>query len=434
VNTLEVSPHQPGRVILAVQRYRMNDFAPYVYVTNDFGESWQLLTDGANGIPADHPVRVVREDPDRLGLLYAGTEFGMFVSFDEGEHWQSLQLNLPVTPITDLQAYRGDLVVATQGRSFWILDDVSPLHQLDAAIAAADVHLYQPAEAQRVRRGGRGGSRSAGGPPSGAVFRYYLRESAETELTLDVLAADGSVIRSFSSDSTKNEDEPTLDVESGMNQFVWDLRHPGLDLPEGAMAYLGYVGGATAVPGEYQVRLTLGDWSQTHSFQLLGDPRLPDVTPAELQEQYDLSVRVRATLGEAYDAMNSLRAVRQQVKDIAKRAQDADYGEDLVELADSIADMLTAVEDELINTKSESRQDPINFPPQLDNQLGYLYRYVVSAYGRPTQAAYDRLADLEQQLAQHRAELRRVLDEDVARFNAILRERDVPAVIIPEDS
>ena len=433
VNSLEISPHRAGRVILAVQRYRMNDFRPYVYLTNDYGESWEILTDGENGIPADHPVRVVREDPDRPGLFYAGTEFALFASFDEGQHWQSFQLNLPVTPITDLQVHHKDLVVATQGRSFWILDDLTPLHQLSDAIAATDMHLFHPAAAERVRRGGRGGSRSAASPPSGAVFRYYWAEEPEDEATLEVLDAAGNVIRSFSSDSSESEDEPTLPVDAGMNQFVWDLRHEGLELPEGAMVYLGYAGGATAVPGEYQVRLTVGEWSQTRNFELLGDPRLPGVTVADLQEQYDLSVRIRSRLGEVYEAIEQLRSVREQVKTIAERAQEADYGEALVELADSLADRLTEIENLLINTKSESGQDPINFPPMLDNQFGYLYRYVVSAYGRPTAAAYQRLEELEGELATHQAALQRVMDEDVARFSEMLRERGVPAVIVPRE-
>lgn len=197
------------------------------------------------------------------------------------------------------------------------------------------------------------------------------------------------------------------------------------------MVYLGYAGGATAVPGEYQVRLTVGEWSQTRNFELLGDPRLPAVTVADLQEQYDLSVRIRSRLGEVYEAIGQLRSVREQVNTIAERAQEGDYGEALVELADSIADKLTEIENRMINSKSESGQDPINFPPMLDNQFGYLYRYVVSAYGRPTAAAYERLEELVGELATHQAALQRVMDDDVARFSEALRERGVPAVIVP---
>jgi photosystem II stability/assembly factor-like uncharacterized protein len=432
VNTLEISPHQAGRVLLAVQRYRMDDYTPYVYLTNDYGESWELLTDGENGIPADFPVRVVREDPDQRGLLYAGTEFGMFVSFDEGDHWQSFQQNLPVTPITDLKVYRQDLVVATQGRSYWILDDLTPLHQLTETVADASMFLFDPRDPHLVRRGGRGGgSRSPESPPTGTVIQYYFADSLESEVTLDIVDAGGDVIRSFSNDPTKHRGEPTLAASAGMNRFVWDFRHKGLVRPEGAVVYLGYSGGATAVPGDYQVRLTVGDWSQTQQFELLKDPRNQDVTDADLAEQFELSVRVRSRLAEAYDAMNTIRTVREQVVSVAEIAQEAGYGEELGQVGDSISDKLTAVETVLINTKIESNQDPINFPPLLDNQLGYLYRYVVSAYGKPTQAAYGRLEELEGQLAAQVAVLSQVLDEDLARFNQMLSDAGAPGIVVP---
>ena len=430
VNTLEISPHQAGRVILAVQRYRMDDYSPYIFLTNDYGNSWKLLTNGQNGIPGDFPVRAVREDPDRRGLLYAGTEFGMFVSFDDGGHWQSLQQNLPVTPISDIQVHRQDLVVATQGRSFWILDDLTPLHQLDETVAGAAPHLFEPRDAYRVQRGRGGGPRTPESPPSGAVFNYYLADSPESEVGLEVLDAGGAVIRAYSSDPSAHKNQPTVPVSRGMNSFVWDLRYPGLDMPEGAMVYLGYAGGPTAVPGEYLVRLTVGDWSRTQSFHLLGDPRLTDVTDEDLERQFDLSVRVRSRLSETYDAIRTIRSVREQVRSLTKRTRDAGYGDEIGIAGDSIAEKLTAVENVLINTKIESHQDPINFPPLLDNQFGYLYRYVASAYGKPTQAAYVRIEELEGQLAEQVSELARILDGDVARFNNTLRDLGVTGIIV----
>ena len=433
VNTLEISPHQPGRVILAVQRYRMDDYTPYVYLTNDYGASWQLLTNGENGIPSDFPVRVVREDPDRRGLLYAGTEFGMFVSFDEGEHWQSLQQNLPVTPISDLQVFRQDMVVATQGRSFWILDDLTPLHQINDAVADASGFLFDPRDPYRVQRGRGGSSRSPASPPSGVVFNYYLADSLEADARLEIIDATGEVIRSYSSDPRTHENQPTISVSSGFNSFVWDLRYPGLDMPEGASVYLGYSGGATAVPGDYQVRLSVGEWSQTHSFELLGDPRLPNVTPEDLAEQFDLSKRIRSRMAEAYEAMNTIRSVREQLASLVERVLEAGFDETLQITGDSIVGELTAIENILINTKTESRQDPINFPPLLDNQLGYLYRYVVGAYGKPTRAAYVRFDELEGQLAEQTGELSRVLENDVAAFNATLENLGVPGIIVKGD-
>jgi photosystem II stability/assembly factor-like uncharacterized protein len=430
VNSIDLSPHQAGRVVVAVYRYRMDDFAPYVFRTNDFGRSWELLTDGSNGIPEDQPVRVVREDPDRPGLLYAGTEFGMFVSFDDGRHWQSLQLNLPAVPVTDLKVHQKDLVLATQGRSFWILDDLTLLHQLADDTNDWSGHLFAPRPTHIIQRRGR----SPEPPPDGTVIRYYFAEEPAGEVTLEILDGTGAVIRSFSSDTSEAEEDEVLPASSGSHQFVWDLRHEGLELPQGAMVYLGYAGGPMAVPGTYQVRLSADTWSETRPFELLGDPRMVQVTQRDLEEQFDLGVRIRARLADLYEGMNLLRSVRDQVEAMAERAQQGGFGVDLGDSARVVAGRLTAIEDRLTNTKSESHQDPINFPPMLDNQFGYLYRYVANAYGRPTRAAYQRFEELESQLDRHLAGLREVLDTDVARFSTALRDRGVPGIVIPTGS
>jgi photosystem II stability/assembly factor-like uncharacterized protein len=427
VNSIDLSQHVAGRATVAVYRYRMDDFAPYVFRTDDFGESWESLADGSNGMPADHPVRVVREDPDRQGLLYAGTEFGLFVSFDDGRHWQTLQLNLPVVPVTDLVVHRKDLVVATQGRSYWILDDMTPLHQLTEGANDWSNHLFAPRATYRIQRRGR----DPEPPPSGAVLRYYFAEQPAETVTLEIMDPAGAVIRSFSSDSSEDGDDETVPASGGSNQFVWDLRHEGLELPEGAMVYLGYAGGPVAVPGTYQVRLSSGAWSEVRPFEVLADPRIDDVSHQDLRDQFDLSVRIRGHLGGLYDGLKTLRSVRAQIEALSERADAAGFGEGLADTAAAIADKLTAIEDRLTNTKSESGQDPINFPPMLDNQFGYLYRYVVSAYGRPTRAAYERLDDLVGQLEAHLADLREVVANDVGRFNAALRDQGVPRIVPP---
>ncbi len=433
VNTLEISAHQAGRVFLAVQRYRMDDYRPMVFRTNDYGQSWDLLTDGANGIPGDHPVRVVREDPDRRGLLYAGTDFGLFISFDDGEHWQSFRQNLPATQVADLQVKEQDLVVATHGRSIWIMDDLTPLHQVSDEMAEEDAVLFQPGLTYRLQRAGRGGGRGMRNPPNGAVIRFYLGEEPEedVDVTLSFMDASGEEIRSFSR-KPENDDGGRLSVEAGFNDFVWDLTHPPLKVPEGKMTYMGYAGGPTVIPGEYQVKLTVGDRSQTEPLTVRQDPRLPHVTSAQLVEQRDFGFQIRQRISEAYQALETITAVREQSKALAERAEEGGFGEELKDLADSLADALESIEVELYQTKAESGQDMINFPPQLSNQLAYLYGMVAPAYGPPTVQERARLRDLEEELAMLRGGLQAVLDSDLAAFNAKVRELGIGPVVLPK--
>ncbi len=440
VNMIELSPQAPGRAFIAVQRYREDDFTPYVFRTNDYGESWELLTRG-NGIPGNHFVRVVREDPERRGLLYAGTEYGMYVSFDDGAHWQTLQLKLPVTPITDLRVHEGDLVVATQGRSFWILDDLSPLRQLSQEVASAAAHLYRPHNAYRARFGSRSGfGFTPDSVPNGARFYYYLAEEPDDQVALQILDEEGEVLRSYTWEPKAKDDETAERIErsskgdsiatkAGLNRASWDLRLEKPELVEDAV-YFGQAGGPMVAPGGYQVRLTVGDWSQTRSFELLPDPRVL-LTPEERTAQFDLLLRIRDRMQETHNSIRRLRSVRKQVKEKAKLASEAGYGEDLTTLADSIASRLTAVEEQLMQTKNESRQDPLNFPPRLDAQLVYLYGIVGGADAPPTDGAYERLDDLNAELDAVLAELRSVIDGEVAEFNAALAEAEVPAVIVP---
>ena len=436
VNALDVSTRQPGRVIATVYNYRMNDFAPYVFKTEDYGASWESLSDGSNGISADTPVRVVREDPDRQGLLYAGTEFGMFVSFNDGGAWQPFQLNLPVTPVTDLVVHEQDLVVSTQGRSFWILDDLTPLHEMTAQMATAPAHLFAPRAA--IRTGGRGAR--------AAVIHYYFAETPGGEVTLDVLDASGEVVNSFTGRPGVDESgegggrgggrfggTPRLEASAGMNQFTWNLQYEPPELIPGALIYIGYSGGPIAAPGNYTVRLTSGEWSQEQAFEVLRDPRREDVTQADLEEQFELQVQLRDLLAESHAAIKTVRSIREQAMSLAKRADEAGMGSDLLDKARDLDEQLSVVEEVLVQTKSEGRQDPINFPPMLDNQIGYLYRYVVSSYGKPTQAAYDRHVDLAAQLGCQTAELDMLISLDVAQFNEAAAELGLGGVILPKE-
>jgi hypothetical protein len=314
VQYIDASPHRAGSAYFAVYRYLLGDFAPYIYETDDYGRTWTRLTGGRNGIPADTPTRVVREDPDREGLLYAGTEFGMYISFDNGAHWQPFNLNLPQVPITDIKIHHQDLVVSTQGRAIWILDNISTLHQLTPQITASAVHLFKPRDGYRTRV-----SPAVLGP----VIEYYLPSAASGPVTLDILDASGATVNSYSSDTApsatagrrgpssgsgqgggsatdiapattsmevqdpeggggrgRGGPPPRVTTESGLNRVAWDVRHSS---------------GLSAPPGAYRVRLKVGDATETQPFNVLIDPRIAaeGVTAADLKEQFDHNMRMR---------------------------------------------------------------------------------------------------------------------------------------------
>ena len=437
VNEIEVSPHAPGEAYLAVYRYRDADFAPYVFHTEDYGESWERLTDGENGIPADHFVRVVREDPEREGLLYAGTEFGMYLSFDDGERWQPLQLDLPVTPITDLAVHRGDLVLATQGRSFWVLDDLSPLRQLTDEVAGAAVHLFRPQVAYRVDAGGFSGPRAPDPRPDGARIHYHLAETPDGPIALEVLDAEGRVVRAFTSDSAEAEERglEVLPDRAGMHRFVWDLTYPGPEVVEDAVMSLADTEGFPAPPGTYRVRLTVEGQSQTRTLEVRKDPRLEDVTAEDMVAQFELTRRVRGALTRVHGAIRRLRSTREQAEALPERLEEADRDAALVdevrERVGALADSLTAVEEELMQTKNESRQDPLNFPPRLDNQIAYLYTHLQEADGPPTEGSRERFRDLQDEVAPILDRLATILERDLGALNGRLEAAGVPHVVVP---
>ncbi len=403
VQNIDASPHAPGKAYVAYYRYLLGDDAPYIYRTTDYGKTWTRLTSGTNGIPADHPTRVVREDPARAGLLYAGTQYGLFVSFDDGARWQTLQQNLPATPVTDIRVVRGDLAISTMGRSFWILDNVTPLRELAPAVASANAHLFQPRDAYRMRYAtGLGRVRGSSEPeylPPGAIIDYYFATDQTGDVTLDILDEQGRTIRTFA--GSRGLERPTQEQEmrgpfarpampgvartAGMHRFIWDLSYPG---PGGAGGGRGGAG-PLAAPGRYQVRLTAGSFSATKSFNVLMDPRVErdGVTRADLVEQLAFSLKVR-------DAITDARQTLQRVRDAQKTAA---AGSDQRKKLD-------ALEAELATASANG----IRYPqPMLIAQLEYLYGMVMRAdqkVGRDGHVRYDelmkQLEGIKQQLGQ----------------------------------
>jgi photosystem II stability/assembly factor-like uncharacterized protein len=345
IQNIEPSPHKPGTAYIAGYRYLLGDFAPYIYRTDDFGKTWTRLTDGKNGIAADEPTRVVREDPDRAGLLYAGTEFGMYISYDNGAQWQSFQMNLPNTPVTDIKIAHKDLILSTQGRGFWILDNLTPLEQAPDLPPTAANHLFTPREAIRTVGGGRGGR---GGLQNGAQIDYEVA-GATGDISMEFLDATGKVVRTISSAAPAAEDRsgdagaaddeeggfrfrgpaPRLDKSEGVHRFTWDLRYPG---PWQSAARPEGPNGPEAVPGKYSVRLKIGTWNETRPLTIVEDPRIvkDGVTTADLKEQLDHNLRVRDLVSDCNKLVARLRTAQATVKDPAKLASLKDLSADLI--------------------------------------------------------------------------------------------------------
>ncbi len=433
VNKIDLSAHQPGRAWVAVQKYRFDDFAPYVFLTNDYGKSWKRVTTGENGIPGDYPVRVVREDPDRKGLLYAGTEFGLFVSFDEGAHWQSMQGDMPITPITDMQVHQQDLVISTQGRSFWILDDISPLQQMQDELKAKTAHLFEPRPAYKVNDEGASflSDNAPEARPGGAILQYAITDSIREELRLEIIDSEGRKVRIFSSDSAtaKMHKTPLLKTGKGLNRTSWDLTYEGPTFVEKAIVW-GYTGGVKAPPGTYDIRLIYGEKSQTQLVEVREDPRIEaNITDEDYQEQLRLGLEIRDAITEVHETIGEIRSVKEQVSWIKGRTED----EELIALADSILKDLRQREDQLFQTRNQSGQDPIRFAPRLDNQLVENYGYVTGKdgyisggrEGHPSEAAYTRWSDLEEEWTRLKAEVTEALERQVSEFNRMVEAKKV---------
>jgi photosystem II stability/assembly factor-like uncharacterized protein len=432
VSILEESSHEAGVAYIAVNRYKMDDFTPYIFKTGDYGRSWRRVV---RGIPENHFIRVVREDPARRGLLYAGGEFGVYVSFDDGANWSSLQLNLPVTPIRDMVVKNNDLVLGTPGRSFWILDDLTPLHQLTDAVASAGVHLYEPRDVYRMGGfGGFGGFIPGVGanPPSGVVVYYHLGSEPEGEVKLEFLEADGSLIKEYTSTPQRGREEGDVSIETGMNRFVWNLRYPDASRFPGMIMWAGGTTGPRAAPGSYQVRLTVGEQSFTQPFELMKDPRV-EVSQADLDEQFEFLIRIRDRVTEANDAVARIRNVRSQIDDAVGRAAGEDYQEEISASAKEIKTALSEVENAIYQTKNRSRQDPLNYPIRLNNKIAALSGTVASADAKPTQQSYAVFDELSGQLQVQLDRLQEIIDTEIPAFNELVAGHAVPAVIVREE-
>ena len=432
VNSIDQSPHDPGTAYMAVTRYKLDDFKPYLFKKDNYGKSWKLIS---RGIPDDAFTRVVREDPMKKGLLYAGTETGMYVSFDDGKNWQSFQLNLPIVPITDLVVKENDLVVATQGRSFWILDDLTPLHQLNNKIAGSKSHLYKPRDTYRLNAGGGWGGpspTSGSNPPNGIMTFYYLSEELDkdSDFKLEFMEADGDVIKTFTNKKDRKNPSPVANTKKGMNRFVWNMRYPDAKKVPGAVMWGGRHIGPKAVPGQYKVKMTANGKSQTQTFTILKDPRI-NTTQSDFQEQFDLLMDIRNRTTEINEKILTIRSIKGQVNTLTSLMKESGFKNDnITKAGKDLVKSLSTIEEELIQVKSKSRQDPLNYPIKLDNKIAALVGVVSSIDAKPTAQSYDVLEDLVSQAQVHYKKLNKVLTDDLYKFNDMVSDAAVPAVMV----
>jgi hypothetical protein len=440
INSIDASEHAPGVAYVTAMKYKEGDNAPYAWRTDDYGRSWKRI---AGGLPQEHFVRVVREDPERRGLLYAGMERGLFVSVDDGESWQSLQLNLPVVPITDLMVRRGDLVLATQGRAFWIVDDLSPLRQYAASQVDADLHLYEPARTFRLtptRGRYAGGEMVAPSAPDGALIYYALGSEPaldEDEVVLEILDADGTVIRRLATDAdTGNAGggdgvDYALPAEAGLNRALWDLRTaPTVELDYafvmGAGSGQKSVAGYHVAPGTYRLRLTYGDTVRESAVEVAWDP-VNDYDPDRIAEQQQVVAEVFDMLDSIYRRLAALGVLRSQVE-MRRKLAEAAGDEALAESARALLDDLDTWRDRVSSPDVRAAQDQVGLPPKLEAFLANIYRIIDEAVLGLTSGQRDRLADLRPRWEAAIDDWDRLVGERVAEFN----DGAGPAMLVPD--
>jgi photosystem II stability/assembly factor-like uncharacterized protein len=441
ISIVEASHFDPGTAYLAVDRHKLDDFRPLIYRTRDFGKTWILA---ANGIPEGSYVRSVREDPKRKGLLFAGTETGIYFSIDDGGHWQQLKLNLPTVPIHDLSIHEDDLVAATHGRAFWVLDDITPLRQIENTTANSEVVLYKPEPALRLhypdqidRRGPVGDN-----APAGAIIDYYFKSAPKDEVKLEIIGADGKVVRTLSSKEKKEAEQPpewpdqvkevtTIPAGAGMNRYAWNLRAEApLKIPGAFYTGQGPQGPLVS-PGQYTVKLTVGGQSQTQPLEIVLDPRIKNVKPDDLQKQFALALQVRDANIDDHRAVNQIRQLRSELNTLRKRLEDDPNMKTVIAQADALDKKMTPVEEELIQVNMKGSEANLAFPNRLNEQLDSFTAGVQAGDSAPTEQQYEVFKMLRSQLDQQLAAWKQIMATDVPAFNQLMKSSNVPALYLP---
>ncbi|MCH1518376.1 MAG: glycosyl hydrolase, partial [Flavobacteriaceae bacterium] len=422
INSVEPSPFDAGTCYIAGTRYKLGDFTPYLYKTTDFGESWTRIN---KGIPAEHFTRVVRADPSRKGFLYAGTETGMYVSFNDGDSWEAFQQNLPIVPITDLAIKDNSLIVATQGRSLWILDDLTVLHQLESDTSKPV--LYAPKPTYRVQgSGGRSSLTEGTNLPNGVITHFYIPETGakNDSVSLSFYEEDGSLIKRFSSNDKKNK----LTLKKGGNQFVWNMRYDGAERLKGMILWGASLRGAKAVPGKYTVTLSYNGKDESKTFEILPSP-LAETSVAQMQEQFDFVNGINETIDKAHKAIKKIRAVNQKLTEFQTNFKENEAAKELRASAKELTKKLSDVEKTLYQTQNRSNQDPLNFPIRLTNKLGHINNLVMRNDFPPTAQDMAVRDELTQAIDEQLTIYTTLMKKDIPAFNAAFKELSLDYLI-----
>lgn len=416
INSIEPSPFDAGTCYVAGTRYKLGDYTPYLFKTTDYGATWKTIT---NGIAKEDFTRVVRTDPGQKGLLYTGTENGMYVSYDDGASWKSFQKNLPIVPITDLAVKDNSLIVATQGRSIWMIDDLTVLHQLKSISTAAKTVLFEPKDSYRTRgRGGKTSLTAGTNIPNGVIVHYYLKNyDAEKDVVeLQFKEQDGTLIKSYSTKDDKNK----LDVEKGGNQFVWNTRYEGAEKLKGMIFWSASFSGAKAVPGEYKVSLIVNGKEQEKPFRIIPNP-VSESSVADMQKQFDFVNKVNQTVDRAHKAIKNIRSINGKLKEFVEQNKTDSTATTLVKQAEKIQKSLTQIEETLYQTQNRSNQDPLNFPIRLTNKLGHLNRLITMDDFPPTAQDEAVRKELTTTVDQTMEAYKKIIDQDVIEFNKVFK-------------
>ncbi len=431
INCIDPSPFKNGTAYVAATSYKFGDYTPYLYKTEDYGKTWSLIT---KGIRSNHYTRAIRTDKVRQGLLYAGTEWGMYISFDDGVSWKPFQLNLPITSIRDLHVRDNDLIAATHGRSFWMIDDLTPLHQLSAEMSKQEAVLFKPDQAYRMQQSGWGRANpklEGTNHPNGAIINYYIPELSETDtVRIEIREANGTVIQGFSNQAKENKNKPAatkpLKVKTGGNRFVWNMQYPGFTAFKGMVLYSSPNRGPKAVPGKYKVVLYYNNERSEEELTIVKDPRLPN-SQQDFQDQFDFLIAVRDEVSRANEAIVEIRRIKRDLDYLKDKATDQ---QDLKNMLHEFETKLTAVENNIHMTKNQSRQDPLNYGIRINNRLAFLMADSQRGDYPPTNQAREFFMEIKKELNLEISALDKLINTYVGQINSKISDSQIKMISI----